>query len=242
MSESPTQPDPIVPPPLPQPQWGPVPPPAWAAPPPPAKQRKAWLPWALGALALVLLLGCGGVAMAVVSASADLAKVSDERRERTATSSPKPKPTRAPAPVVEDEPEPEPTENLAAGQTLTVTQGGDTMQVRLANFTSRKSACDDFMPAPESGRFLVVDVSVTVVSGSGSINPLFFTFVTDGGETVNSMSGLFSGCGRPLGSGNDFSAGTKRAGQLVFDVNPVKGQIVYEGGLGSNVLGSWRVG
>ncbi|MBO4210956.1 DUF4352 domain-containing protein, partial [Micromonospora echinofusca] len=146
--------------------------------------------------------------------------------------------TDTPPPATDDE-----TENMAIGDTLILTSSdGDELRVTVQKVTTRKTGCRSYAPEPDNGTYLVADVTVEVVKGTGSINPLYFNFVDSSGTEENGLGGIFAGCGTALSSGVDLAAGTKRSGTVVFDVKSAKGKIVYAELLGGNARGSWKVG
>lgn len=128
------------------------------------------------------------------------------------------------------------TFNLALGTPVTVTSGSGTVEVTVTAAKWQAAGCKGGMGPDDS--YLVVDVTVKITSGSESINPLFFDFVTSGGNTVNSVSGMFAGC-KDLGSGNGFPAGTVRSGQLVYDAPRGAGVVQYSHSF--RQAGSWVI-
>lgn len=143
------------------------------------------------------------------------------------------------APSGASEPTPGGTFDMKPGETLVVTEDDGTLEVTVKSISTRTSACLDYGSAPTSGSYVVADVTVSVVSGTASINPLYLTWVADDGTTTDSIGGTFSGCDPALDSGNDMPSGTKRRGNVVFDVNANGGALTYENVLGTP-LGSWR--
>ena len=132
------------------------------------------------------------------------------------------------------------TFNLAVGSTLTLDAGGDVQDWTVTSPKFRKS-CGG-LSAAEHGGFLVVDVKVTQKEGTGSVNPLFFTFVADDGTTSNSLSAAFSGCAKNnLDATNSLREGQRRAGQIAFDVAAAKGSLELTPGLGAESAGSWTL-
>lgn len=193
----------------------------------------------------VLALCCfGGGAAVLGSAGEESAKpaaavASSKPATAPATSAP---PSIAPA-TTAPAPQPESdTMGLPLGTTVTATTYAGAVEITVTKSRKypkpRKSACNDFMPDPDQGYYLVLDVKVQVVSGEGSINPLDFTFVDGDGATASGISGAFSGCGKLMDSGNHFPAGTKRSGQLMFDVPTAKGAVEYGT---TTPLASWQV-
>jgi hypothetical protein len=133
--------------------------------------------------------------------------------------------------------------NLKPGTTLTWTDGDEVQNATLVSAKSRKGACNTFGGKPKNGLYLIVEVRVEQKKGVGSVNPLYFEFVGADGTTSSSIDGAFSGCAKnSLDSTNSLRAGTKRAGQLVFDVKSAKGTVELTPGLISDTVGSWKVG
>lgn len=150
--------------------------------------------------------------------------------------------TRAAEPAAANTPSPPSREtfDLPLGQTIIIESDDGTVEVTAKTAANRKTGCSKYGTKPESGNYVVIDVLVEIKAGTGSINPLFFTYVSTSGETQNPLSGAFAGC-KNLDSGNDMPAGTKRAGQLVFDVAAGPASLEYTVGLGRPV-GSWKIG
>lgn len=135
------------------------------------------------------------------------------------------------------------TFDLPAGTTMTITaDDGSVTATTVSNLRLHKGSCGEFGAKPDNGSYLIADVVVTQVKGTGSINPLYFDWVGDDGTTSNSIGGAFSGCTKnDLTSTNSLREGAKRSGQIAFDVRDAKGAIEYSpGGLGSDAVGSWK--
>lgn len=132
------------------------------------------------------------------------------------------------------------TFDVPIGSTLTLDSGGDVQEWTLTSAKYRKS-CGGLGEAKEGG-FLIVDVKMIQKEGTGSVNPLFFNYVSNDGTTQNSISGAFSGCEKnTLDSTNSLRAGQRRSGQLVFDVASPKGSVELTPGLGADTAGSWKL-
>lgn len=212
----------------------------------PKKRRSRALPLIFGASALVVVLCCGGAA--VFGGGDEQPQVKTKAAQPTARASTAPATTAPAEPVApettEPEPEPEPTQDtmrLAVGKTATVTDQFGTIKVTVTKARKRTTGCKSYSIDPNNGHYLLVDVKVQVVEGEGSINPLWFTFVDADGQTAEMFGGIFAHCGAALESGNDFPAGSKRSGQVVFDVATTKGEVVFSGPLG-DPRASWTVG
>ncbi|MER5608213.1 DUF4352 domain-containing protein [Micromonospora tulbaghiae] len=254
-----------------QPAYPPVTPVgSWPPPPPlvmePAAPKKRYNGLVVGLVVSgVALLACCGGLSAIVGGESETQRVSGGGVVVTTTAAPTTAapttaapttaapttaaPTTAAPEPTEVAPEPEPSDDDVSGKPLGTTLIHTTLdgEVEITVTRSkkypkaRKSACDSYSPGPDEGYYLVLDVKVKVVSGTGSINPLYFKFVDNDGYEASTISGAFSGCGKSLGSGNNLRAGTKRAGQLVFDVASVKGEVVYSQPF-RGLSGSWKVG
>lgn len=137
------------------------------------------------------------------------------------------------------------TFNVPPGSTITVTAGnGDKGEATVRSAKTYSKGCGEFAPDPENKVFVVVDVLVQWRAGTGSVNPLDFTFVSDDGTSATGISGAFSGCDKPsLDATNSLRAGQKRAGKIAFDATSGKGAVEWApGGLGSDTVGSWKIG
>jgi hypothetical protein len=132
--------------------------------------------------------------------------------------------------------------NLKPGTTLTITgDDGSVQDTTILSFKQHKGACGSFGADPENGTYLIAEVRVVQKKGTGSVNPLYFDFVGDDGTTSNSIGGAFSGCAKnDLDSTNSLRAGSKRSGQVVFDVKSAKGTVEMTPGLIAETIGSWK--
>lgn len=243
--EPPTVPGPpSQPPPYPGPPVGPYPPLAGeqlgsaVAPP---RGRNNTLLFVLCGVVAVLVLCCGGGATLVY-------QFRDEFSRSLAAPSPTPTRSRPPLP---DWPQPSAqpslppggstdTENMEPGATLVVvSEEGDEVEVTVRAPRGRKE-CGAYSK-PKSGAYLIVDVTVEVTKGKGTISPFDFTFLLPDSSTTEPAGGRVTECGKDLDYANNMRAGTKRSGQLVFDVKPAKGQIVYKT-RDREFAGSWKIG
>jgi hypothetical protein len=145
-------------------------------------------------------------------------------------------PGTAPAPA-KAEPSKVSTRNAPLGAILSVGLPQGTVEVLVSAVSKPSIGCD----GKEHAKFtwVVIDVTVTVTKGTGSINPLFFKFIDSSGNKAEDFAGMFAGC-RPLDSGNNMPAGTKRAGQLVYDLKVTTGTLEYGNGMG-DAYGSWLI-
>jgi hypothetical protein len=206
---------------------------------PPRKGGNTMLLVLSGVVALFVLC-CGGGATGVYL-------MRDQFADSLAR--PSPSPTRASPRPIEPFPSDLPslpaaptqeTEDLKPGQTLVVTSDeGDEVEVTVSAPRNRKD-CGAYSK-PKSGAYLIVDVTVQVTKGRGTISPYDFTFLLPDSTTTDAAGGRVTDCGKDLDYGNNMRAGTKRSGQLVFDVKPAKGQIVYKT-RSREIAGSWKIG
>lgn len=230
-----------------QPQPGQTIPVVVAAPP---KKKNRLILWIGVVLAALTVMCCGAIGINAAG-SDNGTKVKQPAAGLATTKSVAPSPTSEQAADVA-EPTEEPTEdaaetmNMKLGTTITVTTDDGTVEVTVSKQTKYKSprttACQQYMPKPDNGYYLVFNVKMEVVSGTGSINPLYFTHVDPDGGTSEAIGGMFSGCGKPLDSGNDMRAGTKRSGQLVFDSASTKGAVEFGGSFFGGTQASWKIG
>lgn len=134
--------------------------------------------------------------------------------------------------------------NLKPGTTLTLTgDDGSEQDTTIVSLKTHKGACTQFGTDPDNGSYLIAEVRVEQKKGTGSVNPLFFGFVGADGTTSNTIGGAFSGCAKnTLDSTNSLRAGSKRSGQVVFDVKSAKGTVEFTPGLGEDTVGSWKAG
>ena len=130
--------------------------------------------------------------------------------------------------------------NVPVGTSVDVTSGDDAFTIAVTSATWRDTNCEEneFLPQPE-GKLLVIDVTWEVTKGTASINPFFFEYIDSDGVTGDFS--IFDGCEPALDSGNDFPAGTKRAGKVVFEVKgKTTGTVVYSDGF-SGAVASWTI-
>lgn len=215
---------------------------------PPAPKKKNNTLRVIGAMAAIIgVICCGGAIGSVFLNTGDSA---DKQGAAVVTSSAAPagKPTTAApaAPAAEETEENTPggeTFNLRLGTTITTTTDEGTLEVTLSKSkikSPRTTACKEYMSKPDA-YYIVVDVRVKITKGTGSINPLYFTYVAPDGTTAEAISGMFAGCGKALDSGNDLRAGTLRSGQLVFDASAKTGSIEFGGSFFGGTQASWKV-
>jgi hypothetical protein len=130
------------------------------------------------------------------------------------------------------------TFNQPIGTTIVARSSKGTTEVTVTASKRQKNACKPTsLNKAESGAYVIIDVTVKITDGVGSINPLYFAYVDAGGTTISEA--IFASC-KDLGSGNDFPAGTVRSGQLAYDVATGPGTLSWSGVLGGQ-LGSWTI-
>ncbi len=208
-------------------QYGPPPAGFYPPQPPPKKSNTGKI--ILGVVGGLLGLCVLGSVISAVAGDDSGTTGTPPKAQAADTGQPAGKPGDEPAPKKEAE---KSTFNVAVGSTLTLDEGGGVQDWTLVSAKYRKS-CGGLGDA-EKGGFLIVDVRVTQKEGTGSVNPLFFNYVSDDGTTQDSLSGAFSGCEKDsLDATNSLRAGQKRSGQVVFDVASAKESIERTPGLGA---------
>ncbi|MGY0003392.1 DUF4352 domain-containing protein [Micromonospora sp. I033] len=222
------------------PQPGPYPPaPGQFGPPARKSNKNVWITVGI-VVAVMLLLCCGGGIFAIYSGA--------QKTKDAIDSLPTPGVTYS-NPVDDTAtggtsatPEPGRTDgetfNMPSGDTLIVNDDDGTVEITVSNFRTKDKACREFMPDPKNGMYLIADVTAEVTKGTGSINPFFFKWVGSDGAEESGVGGAFSGCGKLMGSGNNLPTGSKRTGQLIFDVKTKSGTLEYQHHL--RTAGSWK--
>jgi len=210
----------------------------FAAPPAKKSNKNVWI--IVGIIAAVLLLlCCGGGIFAIYSGAKKTQEAIDSLPSPAVTYDPL---GETPAGGAQRTPEPGQTDgetfNMAPGDTLIIEGDDGTVEITVSNFRTRNKACQAYMPAPKNGMYLIADVTVEVTKGTGTINPFFFTWIGSDGSEESGIAAAFSGCGKLLGSGMNLPTGSKRTGQLVFDVKDKSGTVEYEHQL--EAAGSWK--
>ncbi|MFE9205305.1 DUF4352 domain-containing protein [Micromonospora sp. NPDC007230] len=203
---------------------------------PPAKQsnKNVWI--IVGIIAAVLLLLCCGGGIFAIYSGAKKAQDAVESLPTPAVSYDAP--TRGAEPTPEAGQTDGETFNMKPGDTLIINDDDGTVEITVSNFRTKDKACQTYMPGPKNGMYLIADVTAEVTKGTGSINPFYFKWIGADGSEANGVAGALSGCGKLLGSGNDLASGSKRTGQLVFDVKDKNGTLEYEHRL--ETAGSWK--
>ncbi len=211
----------------------------------------------LGVVGGLVALCCGGTLIAAITGGDDKAKeaastsVAEPTGDAGGPEPPRGEPPTEAAPKTgepepnDDEPEPDDGDQdmfgVKVGTALTNESGGDVQTVTVKSVKAYKRGCNSLDMDPKQGYYVVADVLVVQKKGTGSVNPLNFTFVADDGTTANAMSAAFSGCDEPsLDSTNSLRAGQKRAGKIAFDAGMKVGTVEWSSGaFGGSTVGSW---
>ncbi|WP_242623979.1 DUF4352 domain-containing protein [Micromonospora kangleipakensis] len=212
----------------------------FGAPPPaaPRSRKKVWLTIGIAA-AVLLLLCCGGGIFAIYAGAKKVEKATESLPTPAVTNAPVDEPSSGAAdPTPDADRTTGETFNMEPGDTLVIDDEDGTIQLTVDNFRTSAKACKTYMPGPEEGMYVIADVTAEVTKGTGSFNPFFFRWVGADGTEASGMGGALSGCGKLLPSGNDLPAGSKRTGQLIFDVKDKNGTVEYEHRL--KTAGSWK--
>ncbi|WLS44510.1 hypothetical protein Q3V37_24450 [Micromonospora profundi] len=83
---------------------------------------------------------------------------------------------------------------LKVGQTLLVSTGQGKMKITIESVKVRTTACNEYVGNPDSGYFIVAEVSVEVTEGKGNVHSTQFMWEDKDGNTDG---GAYSGCGEP---------------------------------------------
>lgn len=130
------------------------------------------------------------------------------------------------------------TRNMSPGDTLVVDGDKGTVEITVTKFRSATKPCKSHGTKPDEGLYVIADVTVAVTRGTASTNPLSFHWVAADGTTSEAVGGAFSGCGKPIPTGKDLTAGTRRTGSVVFDVHDTSGALEYQHQF--QTAGSWK--
>jgi hypothetical protein len=222
------------------PQTGPYPPaPGQFGPPARKSNKNVWITVGI-VVAVMLLLCCGGGIFAIYRGAEKTKDAIDNLPTPGVTYSNPVDDT--PTGGTSATPEPGRTDgetfNMPSGDKLIVNDDDGTVEITVGNFRTKDKACQEFMPDPKNGTYLIADVTAEVTKGTGSINPFFFKWVGSDGSEESGVGGAFSGCGKLMGSGNNLPTGSKRSGQLIFDVKNKNGTLEYQHHL--RTAGSWK--
>ncbi|MET8255742.1 hypothetical protein [Micromonospora sp. NPDC005197] len=227
----------------PQPGAGAYPPPGGPGyplmPPPPVQtknSKKTVVAIAVTAAVLTLLCCAGGIVAVVIGANRAANEVTDALPTPAVTRGVgQPPSSTAPSPRASADSD---TRNMSAGDTLVIDDNGGTVEITVTKFSTATKPCTSYGLKPDEGMYVIADVTVAVTKGTGSANPLYFQWVAADGTETNAIAGAFSGCGKPMPAANDLTAGTKRTGSVVFDVQDTSGVLEYQHKFAT--AGSWR--
>lgn len=217
------------------PSYGPVPPP----PRPPGASNNTWR-WVLAGVLTLLVLCVGGAAAVVYvgyrfSAAADPLAAPGNRPFTTGT----PGPSRTAAPQPEATPVPS-ASTVPAGRTITVTgEKGERFEVTVRTRKLRKTPCNPYASKPDSGRYLVADITMKVLKGQPDVSPFAFKFREPDGNELDVATG--SGCEDIGEMAHPIKAGRKGTATMAFDVATAKGEIVLQWPIYDDAA-AWKVG
>lgn len=133
------------------------------------------------------------------------------------------------------------------GDTFTIASadGNDKTTVRLVSVRDYTKPRDATLgQAPAHGEYAVCDMSVQVLSGSLSVNPLYFAYQAPNGRTYDMTDGnaWTSGYNDPQLDTVTLSAGQHTRGYVVFDVprGSTGADLQMKDGLSSDVVAQWN--
>ncbi|MDG4836603.1 hypothetical protein O7631_08750 [Micromonospora sp. WMMD967] len=207
-----------------------------AVPPPMPAQgsKKTVVVVAVSAAVLTLLACAGGIVAVVIGANRAATSVTD--------AGPAPGVSRGvaqpPAKTPSSAPPADGTRNMSPGDTLVVDGDEGTIEITVTKFSTATKPCKAYGLKPDEGMYVIADVTLTVTKGTASANPLFFNWVAADGSQANAIAGAFSGCGKPMPSAEELTAGTRRTGSVVFDVHDTSGVLEYQPMF--ETAGSWK--
>ncbi|MEO3771492.1 DUF4352 domain-containing protein [Micromonospora sp. B9E7] len=208
-----------------------------AAPPPvpPHGSKKTVVVVAVTAAVLTLLVCAGGIVAVVIGANRAATSVTEAGPTPGVTrgaAQPRAKvPSSTPPPAGD-------TRNMSPGDTLVIDGDEGTIEITVTKFSTATKPCTSYGLKPDGGMYVIADVTLTVTKGTASANPLFFNWVAADGSEANAVAGAFSGCGKPMPSAEDLTAGTRRTGSVVFDVHDASGVLEYQPMF--ETAGSWK--
>jgi hypothetical protein len=136
-----------------------------------------------------------------------------------------------------------PAELKIGGSVELTNSYGDRVRITVRSAEAR-TTCGTTARRPESGSYLVADVTVEVKTGTFSVRASDFDFgASAGGWPHRDLGPIFTGCGgTALATLTNAGAGTKVDGRLVFDVSPAEGRIAFHVQAGTTPFGAqWRV-
>lgn len=213
-----------------QPPYGPVPAPPQA----PRGKNRTWL-WVLGGVLALLVLCVGGGAFTVFAAYhyGDPAGPTPSGTPFARGSRPGLSPAPEPTPLAS-------ASTVPAGRTVTVTgEKGDSFTVTVKTRKVRKTPCDPYASKPESGRYVVADITLKALKGQPDVSPFSFKFREPDGNELDVATG--SGCNDIGEMAHGIKAGRKGTATVSFDVATPKGEIVLQWPTYDDAA-SWKVG
>ncbi|GAA2706161.1 hypothetical protein ACFY2R_02345 [Micromonospora olivasterospora] len=202
---------------------------------PPKSNKKPIIIIAVVAAVLALLCCIGGVVALVKGASDAAEEAKRDITLPTVTTAPSDRPTPKSS---SSSPASGETFNMAAGDTLVITDDDGTLEITVLRFRTTTKGCKSYSPEPDKGLYLTAEVTATVTKGNMSINPFYFQWVAADGTTANGIAGALAGCGDLLDSGVSLREGSKRTGVVTFDVADKNGVLEYRHKL--ETAGSWK--
>lgn len=116
---------------------------------------------------------------------------------------------------------------------FTTPQGAGTVTV---NSSSRSSAPDVFGQPPQHGAFLIIDLTLSVRSGTATANPFGFTAQDAQSYTYQAAPGVAP---QEIDS-SDLTAGQSVRGQIAFDVPPGPVTVSWKTPLGDTIA-TWMI-
>ena len=186
--------------------------------------------------AVVLALCCAGSITALVKGVSAGVQAIDNPTSTATTKAPL-KPADIP---VDPEPTIPPPDTsafgLALGESIEGSDGEGTWTITLSNPQLFTKACNPYADNPV-GKYLVVDVSFEVTGGTADISEWDFKYFDANGRTYDGY-GICEDT--DLEMGDDLRAGSKRTGQVEFEVpNGIEGEIEYSPF--ARTIASWKV-
>ncbi|MCG5470506.1 DUF4352 domain-containing protein [Micromonospora sp. LAH09] len=203
------------------------------APVPTQGSKKTVVAVAITAAVLTLLTCAGGIVAVVIGANRAAHEVTEALPTPGVTRGAALPSAKAPSSTASGD-----TRNMSPGDTLVIDGDGGTIEITVTKFSTATKPCAPYGLKPDEGMYVIADVTLTVTRGTASANPLFFEWVAADGTEANAVAGAFSGCGEPMPSADDLTAGTRRTGSVVFDVHDTSGVLEYQHRF--ETAGSWK--
>jgi len=121
-----------------------------------------------------------------------------------------------------------PSMNMPAGNSAQIDDDRGVMKVTVTKFSTATEPCRTSGLKPDKGMYLIADVTVSIVEGTGTINQLYFWWIAADGTKTSAIAGVLSGCGTSLRAGTNLPAGTTHTGTIVFNVPDTNGTLEYQ--------------